>query len=242
MIDERGKERRTLGSRECFECFEFGFAEFARRHIHHAAQRDVVLEQCQTQIGYAVFYFLALKEAYAAPYFVGQLLFHQRLLYKSRLVAGAVEYGKIGGLATVLQHFRYGRSHPFAFSHLIGSVVMHHYGICRNIGAQVFGHAMYIILNHRISHIEDIGCGTVVFVENNIGIGFEIHKKFGSRAAPFVDSLVGVAHYEQIAALLAQHIDYAPIVAATVLHLIYLYVVEFALPVLARIGEIFENI
>ena len=119
---------------------------------------------------------------------------------------------------------------------------MHHSHGTRLFGEQVLWHTVAVVADDGVCHVEDIGCGTIVLVEHDVGVGMEIHKQLRTRPTPLVNGLVGVAHHAQVAQSAAQYAEQFPFVGIAVLHLVNLQIVEFRLPRLAHFGEIVENV
>lgn len=109
-------------------------------------------------------------------------------------------------------------------------------------GEELFRHAVVVVDDYAVGHVEDVGRGAVVLVERNVGGRLEIDKYLRIRAAPGIDRLVGVTNHEEIAVMLGEDVQKFPVVARTVLNLVDHNIVELVGPVLTRILEMVEDI
>ncbi len=109
-------------------------------------------------------------------------------------------------------------------------------------GVELLRHPVLVAGNYGVSHVEDIGCRSVVAVERHVGIRLELHENLRIGTTPFVDCLIRIAHHEKIAVMACEALEQLPVVARTILHLIDHYIVELLGPVFAGVGEAVEDI
>ena len=120
-------------------------------------------------------------------------------------------------------------------------MVVDRYPVFRLLCEQVFGDAVLVVGDDRVSHIEDVGSGPVVLVQDDVCLSRELDERFRLRPPPFVDGLVRVTDDEQVLVLLRYQVDDFPVRGAAVLHLIHHDVVELFLPVLPCVGMFVQD-
>ena len=170
------------------------------------------------------------------------MLREEFLLKDSGQVGGPVEYGYGGEFAAFLNQPLYLSDYPFRLFLLGLSVVVHDLQTVRRKGEQCLRDAVYIVGNHAVGNVENVRCGTVVLIQDNVFVGCEVHEARWPGTSPFIYALVRVADDEEIVMPGGELLDDFPVVRIAVLSLVHHYIVELALPIILHLGKILQQV
>ena len=219
--------------------FERARADAARRKIHHAQERAVVLgTRDQAQISERVLDFHALEKAQAAVDAVGNAGREQRMLQNARLRVGAVEHADLAPRQAIAMERLDFLGQPVGLVAVGLRLVDAQRLAVPGGGPQVLAQALPVVGNQRVGRIQNVAVRAIVLLQADHVLDVEVALEIGHvadvRAAERVDGLVVVADREYHAAGSGQQLQPAVLQAVGVLELVHQDVAEARAVVLAQ--------
>jgi hypothetical protein len=204
--------RGAFGARAAAQRVERAIADAARRRVHSALERGVVVAVGgEAQVRQGVLDFRALEEALAAVDAVRHIVLDQLFFEVARLCVGAVQDRAIFRVAVFGDVFADALDHEARFVlFVVGGVHGDAFAFFAG-GPQLFAKAAAVAFDHAVGGLEDVGGGAVVLFQlDRAGAGKiaqELLHVLDLGAAPAVDRLIVVADYEDLAGVAGEHAD-----------------------------------
>src|SRR5690606_6591820 len=218
-------------------------ADAARRHVHDALERRIVVAvRDEPQVRERILDLGALEEAHAAVDAIRDAGREQRFLENARLRVRTIQHGDVSTPLSGRDRVLYTIHDELGLVALVERRVDANRLTRAAVGPQVLAETRRVVRDHRVRGIQDRRRGAVVLLEPDDArageIALEVLQILDARAAPAVDRLIVVADDERDTALAGDEAEPAVLNRVRVLELVDEEMLEAGSIVLEEIGAL----